>query len=90
MPYNWKTSVDAFNETYHVVQTHPELTSWIEDLDIQIDCYDKHNRYLVPFGTPSSHIKDKKTITAPKSHNFQEDKVKQDSEFEKKDLNDQH
>ena len=63
MPYNWKTSVDAFNETYHVVQTHPELTSWIEDLDIQIDCYDKHNRYLVPFGTPSSHIKDKKTIT---------------------------
>ena len=42
MPYNWKTSVDAFNETYHVVQTHPELTSWLEDLDIQIDCYDKH------------------------------------------------
>ena len=63
MPYNWKTSVDAFNETYHVVQTHPELTTWLEDLDIQIDCYDKHNRYLVPFGTPSSHMEDIKTIS---------------------------
>ena len=63
MPYNWKTSVDAFNETYHVVQTHPELTTWLEDLDIQIDCYDKHNRYLVPFGTPSSHMEDVKTIS---------------------------
>jgi phenylpropionate dioxygenase-like ring-hydroxylating dioxygenase large terminal subunit len=63
MPYNWKTSVDAFNETYHVVATHPELTSWLEDLDIQIDVYDKHNRYIVPFGTPSSHLEDKTTIS---------------------------
>ncbi len=55
---NWKASVDAFNETYHVAGTHPQLMWMLEDMDVQIDCYDRHNRYLIPFGCVSTHIED--------------------------------
>ena len=55
---NWKASVDAFNETYHVAGTHPQLLSWLEDMDVQIDTYERHNRYLIPFGCVSTHIED--------------------------------
>lgn len=54
---NWKTSVDAFNETYHVAATHPQLLWYLNELDVQIDCYDRHSRYLVPFGVTSPRIK---------------------------------
>jgi phenylpropionate dioxygenase-like ring-hydroxylating dioxygenase large terminal subunit len=60
---NWKTSVDAFNETYHVAGTHPQLLSWLEDLDVQIDCYDRHNRYLIPFGVVSTHLENGEGIS---------------------------
>ncbi|MFK8031831.1 MAG: SRPBCC family protein [Gammaproteobacteria bacterium] len=53
---NWKTSVDAFNETYHVAATHPQLLWYLNEMDVQIDCYDRHSRYLVPFGMTSPHI----------------------------------
>ena len=55
---NWKTCVDAFNESYHVRVTHPQIINFVEDYDIQIDLYDKHSRYLLPFGSPSSHIEE--------------------------------
>ena len=32
-------------------------------LDVQIDCYERHNRYLIPFGCVSTHIKDGGIIT---------------------------
>lgn len=47
---NWKTSVDAFNETYHVQATHRQLLWYLDDINVQIDCYGRHSRYLVPFG----------------------------------------
>ena len=59
---NWKASVDAFNETYHVAGTHPQLLDYIEDMDVQIDTYERHNRYLIPFGMISTHIEDGATI----------------------------
>jgi phenylpropionate dioxygenase-like ring-hydroxylating dioxygenase large terminal subunit len=60
---NWKTSVDAFNETYHVAGTHPQLMTMLEDMDVQIDCYERHNRYLIPFGCVSTHLEDGSIIT---------------------------
>ncbi len=62
-PCNWKASVDAFNESYHVAGTHPQLMTMLEDYDTQIDVYDKHSRYLIPFGTVSSHLKDDETVS---------------------------
>lgn len=61
---NWKASVDAFNETYHVLGTHPQLMTWLDDLNVQIDCYKRHNRYLVPFGTPSPRLPNPHNVNA--------------------------
>ncbi len=60
---NWKASVDAFNETYHVQGIHPELLSWLDDWNVQIDCLGKHNRYLVPFQTPSPRYADQRSLS---------------------------
>jgi len=62
---NWKASVDAFNESYHVQGIHPQLLYYLDDLDIQIDCYDKHNRYLIAFGVLSPRVVSPSEIPPP-------------------------
>lgn len=53
---NWKASVDAFNESYHVQGIHPQLLWYLDDVNIQIDCYARHNRYLIPFASISPRV----------------------------------
>ena len=53
---NWKASVDAFNESYHVQGIHPQLLWYLDDTNLQIDCYDKHSRYLIPFAAVSPRV----------------------------------
>jgi phenylpropionate dioxygenase-like ring-hydroxylating dioxygenase large terminal subunit len=45
---NWKTSVDAFNEAYHISATHPWTIAFSDDTRTQYDCYDKHTRMIYP------------------------------------------
>jgi phenylpropionate dioxygenase-like ring-hydroxylating dioxygenase large terminal subunit len=53
---NWKASVDAFNEYYHTPCIHPELSYLHDDVDVQIDLYDRHSRYLIPFQRPAPRV----------------------------------
>jgi phenylpropionate dioxygenase-like ring-hydroxylating dioxygenase large terminal subunit len=53
---NWKTGADAFNESYHVQGTHPQLMYYLDDINLQIDCFEKHSRYLVPFAAQSPRV----------------------------------
>ncbi|MFN3233323.1 MAG: aromatic ring-hydroxylating oxygenase subunit alpha [Alphaproteobacteria bacterium] len=62
---NWKTSVDAFNEVYHVQCIHPELLYDNDDVDVQIDLYERHNRYLVPFHTVSPRVEEQPEEVPP-------------------------
>lgn len=53
---NWKTCVDAFNEVYHVQGTHPELLQYSDDVNVQIDLYGRHSRFIFPVGVPSPRL----------------------------------
>ena len=60
---NWKTSVDAFNETYHVQAIHPQLLGMLDDVNVQVDLYERHNRYIVPFGVLSPRLSNQEAVT---------------------------
>ncbi len=45
---NWKTSVDAFNEAYHLAATHTWTLEFSDDVRTVYDCYDKHTRMIFP------------------------------------------
>lgn len=59
---NWKVGLDAFNETYHVAATHPQLLPVIDDYNVRIECYRLHNAFYVPYGIPSPRVIDRQTI----------------------------
>ena len=43
---NWKTSVDIFSETYHVRGVHPESEYIADDVNVQMDIYGRHSRFI--------------------------------------------
>jgi len=45
---NWKTSVDAFNEAYHLSSTHAWTTEFSDDVNTRYDCYERHTRMIFP------------------------------------------
>ena len=50
---NWKTSVDIFSETYHVRGVHPESEYLADDVNVQMDLYGPHSRFIAPMYIPS-------------------------------------
>ena len=55
--------MDAFNEVYHVQGIHPQILENIDDIHVQIDLYERHNRYLVPFGLLSPRYPNQEELT---------------------------
>jgi nitrite reductase/ring-hydroxylating ferredoxin subunit len=45
LPANWKSVVDAFNESYHVQGTHPQILAWTDDVSIAYEQLGRHARY---------------------------------------------
>jgi phenylpropionate dioxygenase-like ring-hydroxylating dioxygenase large terminal subunit len=53
IPCNWKTSVDAFNEAYHIAGTHPDTLDVNDDVNVPIDCYERHTRMILKLAVAS-------------------------------------
>lgn len=65
---NWKVAMEAFLESYHVVQTHPQALSSVAEHATQYDVFDEgaahFSRLITPTGIPSKHAKDGSALGA--------------------------
>lgn len=67
---NWKTSVDAFNEAYHIAATHTWTLEFTDDIHTQYDCYDRHTRMIFPELQASPRHPAAGTVTPAMKENF--------------------
>ncbi|WP_380878516.1 hypothetical protein ACFB49_17240 [Sphingomonas sp. DBB INV C78] len=59
LPCNWKTAQEAFLESYHVLETHPQLMAGVGDANVQYDCYGDHvSRFYAAGGVNSPHMEE--------------------------------
>jgi nitrite reductase/ring-hydroxylating ferredoxin subunit len=57
IPANWKLTIEAFQEAYHVIETHPQVAVSNADANSQYDVYGEHvNRFISPLGVLSPHL----------------------------------
>jgi len=56
---NWKVSLDAFIESFHVIATHPQLLVSLDDVNTQYDTYEgqpSFNRMISAQAVSSPHL----------------------------------
>lgn len=57
LPCNWKMAQEAFLESYHVLETHPQLLAGVGDANVQYDLYGDHiSRFYAALGVNSPHL----------------------------------
>ncbi len=57
LPCNWKAAQEAFLESYHVVETHPQLLAGTGDANVQYDIHSEHvTRFIAVGGVNSPHL----------------------------------
>lgn len=61
---NWKTCVDAFNEAYHISGTHPDTLPVNDDVNVPIDCYERHSRMILKLAVASPRLAEHGQINA--------------------------
>lgn len=60
LPANWKACIEAFLESYHVLETHTQGLATVGDANSQYDIYgDNVSRFVHLVGYPSPHLKDR-------------------------------
>lgn len=56
IPANWKASLEAFLEAYHVSATHPQIMAYLDDVNTAFTDLGKHALMIVPYGVPSMRL----------------------------------
>ena len=57
LPANWKLTMEAFMEAYHVINTHPQVAPSNGDANSQYDFYGEHvDRFISTLGVVSPHL----------------------------------
>jgi phenylpropionate dioxygenase-like ring-hydroxylating dioxygenase large terminal subunit len=72
---NWKITLEAFLESYHVVETHSDSLTFTGDASTQYDIWDdgrSHiSRLITPLGIPSPHLGDDASVTVATNRAFE-------------------
>jgi phenylpropionate dioxygenase-like ring-hydroxylating dioxygenase large terminal subunit len=58
VPANWKTALEAFEEVYHLMGTHPQTVNGNDDVLVPYDAWEGgHGLMVVPVSVPSERFK---------------------------------
>jgi phenylpropionate dioxygenase-like ring-hydroxylating dioxygenase large terminal subunit len=79
---NWKVAQEAFSEAYHVNATHPQILTYLADVNSQVDVWDHCARVITAGGTPSPLLGDENLTEQQVFRSMLDVRVDQDAPFE--------